>query len=173
MVLLGDRGLLTSARLEASCASAGPDLITALRARAVADIFASQDTNWFEADQSEPERFGLSGGALWRIDRRAKQFGCGARRPGAAQKEPLDLGAACVADAGKLFGGLNAFGGRCDSELPGKSGNRSHDSQAVRATVDIPYERLIDLDFVEREAAKIAQARVARAEVIKGDAHAK
>jgi len=93
-------------------------------------------------------------------------------RAGRAQQIALHLGAAGAAHQLELVLGLDPFGGRLDAEAGAQAGYRLDDRDVLAAVAGAGDERAVDLDPVEREAAQVAQARIAGAEIVHRDAHA-
>jgi hypothetical protein len=92
-------------------------------------------------------------------------------RPRAAEQKALALVAAFGAQAAQFGFGLDAFGGDGDAETLAEADDRADDRLGVGVGAEIAHEGLVDLDLVEREAAQIAQARIAGAEIIHRDPH--
>src|SRR4051794_39797983 len=86
-----------------------------------------------------------------------------------AEEIALHLGAAFLSQVAELLVGLDALGGRCHAEVLAEPGDGPDDRDGVVLVRHVAHERLIDLDLVEGEAAQVAQARVARAEVVHRD----
>src|SRR6185437_6605204 len=78
-------------------------------------------------------------------------------RPRRAEQVALHLRAAFGLQDFELLLGLHAFGGRDHAEAAAQARDRANDCQAVVLIAEFFDERTIDLDFVEREAAQVAQ----------------
>jgi hypothetical protein len=65
-----------------------------------------------------------------------------------------------------FFGGFNSLRDNSQSNVSSHSNNCAHNDRVVRSLVELAEKRLVDLDRVEREPPKIAQAGIARSEVI-------
>ena len=99
------------------------------------------------------------------------EFDSGARGKRFAEKITLRLRAPLSADDRELSICLNAFRGGRHSEATSQRNDRLDDSQSVFARFAILNERSIYLDFVEGKAAKIAQRRIAGAEIVQCDSY--
>src|SRR5205814_1889620 len=96
-------------------------------------------------------------------------LGIGAR---AAEQKTLALVAAFGAQATQLGLGLDTLSGDGYAEPLAEADDGTDDRLRIAVGVDLPHERTVDLDLVEWEAAQIAQARIAGAEIVHRDAHA-
>ena len=83
-----------------------------------------------------------------------------------AQQVALDLGAAERAHVGELLLGLDALDGGDHVEAVREAGDALDDRERALLVRDVLHERAVDLDLVEREAAQVAQAGVAGAEIV-------
>src|SRR6202171_78194 len=93
--------------------------------------------------------------------------------PRSAEQKSLSLMTALRAQAAQLSLGLDAFGGDRHAEAYAEADDRTHDSLRVAISAEVPHERLIDLDLVERKTSEITQTRIAGAEIVHRNAHAK
>src|SRR5882672_5054299 len=91
--------------------------------------------------------------------------------PRAAEQKALALVATLGAKAAQLGFGLDAFGGDGHTEADAEADNRTHDRLRVAVGAEVAYERLVDLDLVERKASEIAQTGIAGAEIVHRDMH--
>ena len=73
----------------------------------------------------------------------------------------------------KLLLRLHALGQRADPQACAKRGHGANNGAALLTVGQVAHEGLVDLDLVEREAAQIAERRVAGAEVVHRDVHAR
>ena len=90
----------------------------------------------------------------------------------AANEKSLSFDATGKLDELELLDGFYALGRGRDAQGCTQRSYRLYDGGTVGAYFHIGDEGLIDFDLVEREAAQITQRRIARAEVVHGDAHA-
>src|SRR5262245_12107219 len=74
--------------------------------------------------------------------------------------------AAVVQQKLELLFVLDALGYRLHPEALRKRKNRSADRRTVTVHADVPYERAIELQSVDRKAPEVVQARVTGAEVV-------
>src|SRR5215469_11031827 len=89
------------------------------------------------------------------------------RRPGA--QEPLHLVAAGEAQKDALLLGLHPLAQHREAERAAERHDRLDDHAAVRRAAERRDELLVDLELVDREAAQIAETRIARAEIVERD----
>lgn len=94
------------------------------------------------------------------------------RRKRFADEIPLNLCAPFSAQQIELLFGLHSF--RCDGRIEGcaHSDDSPNDRRAIRLIAELADEALIDLDLVEREAAQVAERRVAGSEIVHRNADA-
>src|SRR5579872_3077540 len=90
-----------------------------------------------------------------------------------ADEVALDGVAALLGEEGKLLLGFHALGDDRHFEAVTKTDDRANDRRRLRAAAEIHDEGAVDLDLVERECLQIAQRRVAAAEIVHRNAHAK
>src|SRR5215218_5183468 len=76
---------------------------------------------------------------------------------GSAEQIALRFGAAFSFQNLELFLRFDAFGGRDNAKAAAQADNGANDRQTVLFLRQVPNEALIDLDPVEREAAKISK----------------
>src|SRR4051812_28643799 len=88
-----------------------------------------------------------------------------------AEEITLHFGAPQRANLLQLWLCFDAFGSRYYIEATGEAGDGPHDCNRGVLIRKAAGEGTIDLDFVKREAAQIAQRRVSGAKVIHGDPH--
>ena len=67
---------------------------------------------------------------------------------------------------------LDALGDDAQAQAVRERDDRFHDRGVVRVRHEFAHEAAIDLEFVEREAPQVAQARIARAEIVDRNVHA-
>src|SRR5918996_5545440 len=84
----------------------------------------------------------------------------------------LDFVAAFRLEKRELPGRLHALGAGPHAERAPEPEHRAHDRVGFALGLETTDERLVDLDRVEREFLQVAEARVAGAEIVHGDAHA-
>ena len=94
----------------------------------------------------------------------------GRNRP--AEVVALNFVAAFRLEEGKLLGRLDPLGARPHAERASEADHRAHDGVGLAPGLESADEGAVDLDRVERELLQVAETRVARAEIIHGDAHA-
>src|SRR6267154_3643134 len=90
---------------------------------------------------------------------------------GGGKEIPLRLIATVHAQEFQLLHGLDSFG---DHPHPQRMRERDHrlgDRRVVPVLVGLAYERTVDLKAIDRQTREIAQARIARPEVVDGDLH--
>ena len=90
-----------------------------------------------------------------------------------ADQEALDFVAGFLGEEGKLLLGFHAFGHHRQIEAARKPDHRADDGRGLRALFQVADERPVDLDLVERKRLQIGQRRIAGAEIVHRDAHAK
>jgi len=73
----------------------------------------------------------------------------------------------------ELVARFHAFGAHVQAQAVRHPDDGPDDRCVVRLDEDLAHERLVDLEAVEREAPQIAERRVARAEVVDGEPHAR
>ena len=78
----------------------------------------------------------------------------------------LNLNAAFEVQTSHLLLSLNAFGGGDHAETHTKARDGADDSKAALVDEQVSDKRLINLDLVERETTKIANAGISGAEII-------
>src|SRR6185295_5723002 len=83
-----------------------------------------------------------------------------------AEQEALAVVAPVVVQEGKLGIVLDAFGENFDPEAARQPDDGAHDRRVVVVRGDVPNERLVDLERIQRQTLEVAQARVTRAEVV-------
>ena len=96
-----------------------------------------------------------------------------ARRHRLAEVVALHLVAALALEERQLCDGLDALGAGPHAQAVAETDHGAHDRVGIGPGLERGDERAIDLDLVERELLQVAQARVAGAEVVHGDVHAK
>src|SRR5580704_10872131 len=89
-----------------------------------------------------------------------------------AEQIALHLDAAFGAQDLELLLGLDALGGGDHAETRAEPRHRADDGDAIVFLAELADEGAVDLDLVEREAAQIAERRIAGAEIVHADAHA-
>src|SRR6266576_3705993 len=94
------------------------------------------------------------------------------RPPCLAEQEALTFRAALKAKLFKLVDGLDAFRTRGHPERAAQSRNGTNNGSRLRLFEQIPYERLVDLDLVERKFLQISEAGIAGTEVVHRNAYA-
>src|SRR6266849_4175085 len=110
------------------------------------------------------------GGRLERADRQKLCHRLGVNR---GRKEiPLGLITAVHAQKFQLLHGLDSLGDHPHPERMRERDHRLRDRRVVPVFVGLAYERAVDLQAVDRQPREIAQARIARTEVVHGDLHA-
>src|SRR3984893_3543914 len=82
------------------------------------------------------------------------------------------LDAAFGAQDLELLLGLDALGRGDPPETRAEPRHRADDRDAIVFLAELADEGAVDLDLVEREAAQIAERRIAGAEIVHADAHA-
>src|SRR5260221_13686687 len=110
------------------------------------------------------------GGRLERPVRQEARHRPGRHRCG--EKGSLPLLATVRAQEFQLLRSLDSLGDHPQSERMRERNHRMSDRRIVPGLVDPVHERAVDLQAVDRQPREIAQARIARAEVVHGDLHA-
>src|SRR4029077_6064301 len=95
-----------------------------------------------------------------------KQFSELLRNHRTAEIEPLSLVTFVSLKKCQLFLRLDAFGNDAQFQAAAHADYRRHDSGFVGSSGDLANEGLINFEGINRKLSKIAQARVAGAEVI-------
>src|SRR3569623_1790637 len=93
-------------------------------------------------------------------------------RQGPADEETLYLIAARLAQEGELFGCLHALRHHVEAQAPRHGDDGGDDGRVVLIGLHVADEGAVDLESLDREALEIAQRRIARAEIVDGEAHA-
>src|SRR6266853_4738088 len=109
------------------------------------------------------------GGRLERADREKLRHRLGLN--GGRKEIPLGLITTVHAQEFQLLHGLDSLG---DHPHPERMRERDHglgDRRVVPVLVGLAYERTVDLKAIDRQAREVAQARIARAEIVDGDLH--
>src|SRR5208337_4183902 len=83
-----------------------------------------------------------------------------------AEQKALHLGAPLADEIVELIEALDAFGRRAKTEASSQADGGSHDRSAFGVFEHFPNERLIDLDLVELERAKVTQAGIPGPEIV-------
>src|SRR5207344_165903 len=86
-----------------------------------------------------------------------------------AEEVSLALVAAKAPQLRELLRRLDALGHRLEPERAAQADDGAHDRGISTVRGQARDERAVDLEHVDREALEIAQARVARAEVVDGE----
>src|SRR3569623_668933 len=152
------------------------------RTRAVNYVWAShqpQGSTWPNAYTGNArmmaQRSGDGERGVWREERRAvraeQRVGL-VLRQGPADEETLYLIAARLAQEGELFGCLHALRHHVEAQAPGHGDDGGDDGRVVLIGLHVADEGAVDLESLDREALEIAQRRIARAEIVDGEAHA-
>src|SRR6266702_4800904 len=105
------------------------------------------------------------GGRLERADRQKLRHRLGA--DGGGKEVPLGLITTVHAQEFQLLHGLDSL-----RDHPQPERMRERDRRVVPVFVGLAYERAVDLKAIDRQPREIAQARIARPEVVHGDLHA-
>src|SRR5258706_417818 len=136
--------------------------------------FALSSTSMIVFSISTPRRRAPSvefrGGRLERADRQKLCHRLGVNRGG--KEIPLGLITAVHAQKFQLLHGLDSLRDHPHPERMRERDHRLRDRRVVPVFVGLAYERAVDLQAVDRQPREIAQARIARAEVVHGDLHA-
>src|ERR1700722_19986671 len=101
----------------------------------------------------------------------SQQFGKSPRRDRPAEVEPLGLVALVGAEKFEFFKGFHAPGDHPQLETASHADPSGYNDGVVTCGTDLANERLIDLEGIDRKFSEIAEARVARAEVVDRDLH--
>src|SRR5882672_4142520 len=110
------------------------------------------------------------GGRLQRPGRQKAHYRLG--RDGGGKEVSLPLLATVRAQEFQLLRSLDSLGDHPQSERMRERNHRLGDRRIVPGLVDSDHERAVDLQAVDRQPRQIAQARIARAEIVHGDLHA-
>ena len=121
-------------------------------------------------------RFGPLAGRAWgaisdtrpRLRMQVNEF---ARLHRLAEIVTLALGAAVLQKSGKLLRCLHALCDHAHIQTPAHADHQADDRGIAGARGNVAHERLVDLQCIDREALQMAQARIARAEVIQRKPH--
>src|SRR6267142_3016072 len=110
------------------------------------------------------------GGRLERPDRQKLRhcIGC----DGAGKEISLSLVAAVHAQEFQLLHGFDSLCDHPHSERMRERNHRLRDRRVVPPFMGLAYERAVDLQAIDRQPREIAQAGIARTEVVHGDLHA-
>ena len=90
-----------------------------------------------------------------------------------AEQKALHFSAALADEVFELIEAFDALGRRAKAEVSRQADRGSHDGAAFGVPEHFLNERLIDLDLVELERAKIAQAGIPGPEIVERDSHAR
>src|SRR5262245_34212100 len=85
----------------------------------------------------------------------------------------LDLVAAVCGEQLELLLRLDSLGHDLELEAVSQADYREGDHRVLRIGRDVADERVVDLERVDRKALQVSEARVAGAEVVDGDLHAR
>src|SRR5664279_5216984 len=91
---------------------------------------------------------------------------------GAGEEVALAAVARLAPDVVELAGVLDAFGERLDAESLAELDEGVDDGAGLGVSGDVTHERPVDLQRIDGELAQVAEAGIARAEVVDRDAHA-
>ena len=92
---------------------------------------------------------------------------------GGGEVVALPEGTAERAELGGLRGGFDPFGDHFQPPRLCEQNDRAHDRGAFGVVADARDEAAVYLERIHGEVQQVAQARVAHAEIIEGEAHAK
>src|SRR5712692_9087188 len=110
------------------------------------------------------------GGRLERADRQKPRHRLGVN--GGGKEIPLGLITTVHAQELQLLHGLDSLRDHPHPERMRKRDHRLRDRRVGPVFVGPAYERAVDLKAIDRQPREIAQARIARPEVVHGDLHA-
>jgi hypothetical protein len=95
------------------------------------------------------------------------------RRQRMADPESLGLVATLASQISQGIFGFNAFPNDFEIQCATERDHRSRDGSACRVAFEAAHERLVNLEFVQRQAGETAQAGITGAEIVQRDLYAK
>src|SRR5439155_10207868 len=112
----------------------------------------------------------LRGGRLKRADRQELRHRLGVN--GGGKQIPLGLITTVHAQEFQLLHRLDSLRDHPHRERMRERDHRLRDRRVVPVFVSLAHERAVDLKAIDRQPREIAQARIARPEIVHGDLHA-
>src|SRR5580700_140326 len=95
-----------------------------------------------------------------------------AQRDRRAEDEALSEGGAALGDEVEVLGGFDALGDGLEAELLGEPDGEAQYGLLLHIQGDARDERTIELDRVERQPGEGCEVRIARSEIVDGEAYA-